>query len=1249
MARTLRALRWLVGIVAVLLAVVVIAIAAVWVWAGSEGSARWAFAQIGKRVPVTAEGVSGSLRGGLQADRLAWSADGLSVEARGVRFGWQPLLLLHRRLQIDKLQAASLRIEDHRPKTDAKPQPPGSLALPLQVGVAQLEVGKIEFEGSTSLQLLDLGAGYSYDGATHDLLVRNVRAWNGHYRGEVHLGATGEMPLRAAVQGQIAAPVPGAPDPLELVFDAKANGPLRGFDVQARIDSAPGGRGSGATRADANAHVTPWAEFPVASARADVQGLDIGALWPQAPHTVLAGKLQLQPSGPNAWRISADVRNGLAGPWDRHRVPASRLRVEGDWRLPQLVLVRELEAQVGGGRVLARGEWEGDDAWRVEGTLSGIDPAAVHSAMAPVPISGRATLRAKGSAIDFDTELSAAAGGTRAAAGSAVAAAVGALELRSLSARGRWAGQELSLPQLVVRTSDAKLDAGLELHPSKRSGRGRADLEAPGLRVRAVGSLAPTAGGGNAKITASNIAQAQRWLARLPGIPAAVTAQLLEGNGELQTGWQGGWDDPTVQATLTLPLLQAPGKPQPPWIVRDLTAKVDGRLADARVDLKARAFAGARDATIEVSGRAGQRNGGAWQGDIGALNVAVRDAAIGPGPWRVTLRQRVEWRWANEQFEAGAGEAVLTAPVTRGPSQATVAWDPVHWRHGELRTAGRLTGLPMAWAELFGGSQLAGSALAGDLLFDAQWDAQLGNALRLRAQVARRSGDVSIMAESAEGAATRVQAGVREARVAVESEGEAVTLSLRWDSERAGTADAHVTTRLAHDADGWSWPETAPLSGTLRAQLPRLGVWSLLAPPGWRLRGSLGADVAVAGTRSDPDFTGTLRAEDLALRSVVDGVALQDGHLQARLAGRRLVVETLRLQGAGTHGGTVTGTGEAGWTRDGMQARVEAAIDHLRASIRSDRELTVSGRLTASLDGSGAQVRGALHVDQARIRLPDDAAPKLDDDVVVRNLPPGVSLNRAAPLAGEASAKGNGNGTSAGRPVDLNVTLDLGDDLRVQGKGIATRLVGTLTISGQSLSEPRLVGTIRTVGGEYQAYGQNLDIERGVLRFTGPIDNPALDILAIRPRLTQRVGVQVTGTAQAPFVTLYSEPDLTEAEKLSWLVLGRASAAGGAETALLQQAAVALLASRTGKGGDGKGVAGIVGLDQLSFNRQGPEGPAVTLGKRLGRNLYAAYERSLTGAVGTLYVYYDLSRRVTVRAQAGERSAVDLILTFSYD
>ena len=1122
----------------------------------------------------------------------------------------------------------------------------------MRVAVGEVAIGRIEWVGPPPVDVRELSAGYEYDGTSHQVALRNLRVLDGHYRGDVRLDAREPFGLQAKLQGRVTAPLPGAPNPLPLVFEASASGLLSGFEVQARLQGEAGAVGTSATRASVTAQVSPWAEFPVASARASLQALDVSTLWPQAPRTLLTGELSLQPQGTGTWSVSADLRNALPGPWDRKRVPAERVRLQGDWRLPDQALVRELEAQVGGGRVLAQGRWEGDAAWLVEGTVTGVNPAAVHSSMAPLPLSGRATVRAQGAAIHFDTELKAAAARARAGRGNAaLAATVDALELRSLQARGRWAGEELSLPLLVVRTADARLDAALDLLPRSRSGRGRADLEAPGLRVRAVGSLAATKGGGSARVTSSNLAQAQRWLRKLPGVPREVGAQLVAGRGELQLSWQGGWDDPTLQGTLSLPLLQAEsGAGQgPAWLVRDATGRIDGRLADARVELRAQGQMGARDATIDLAGRGGQRSNGAWQGQVGALNLAVRDPAIARGPWRLALRRPVDLQWRAGRLEAGASEATLTAPLVRtgAASQALLSWDPVSWSQGQLRTSGRLAGLPMAWIELMGGQQLAGSALSGNLVFDAQWDALLGDTLRVRANLARSSGDVSVLAENTEGAATRVQAGVREASISLEGDGDSMALALQWDSERAGSAQGRISTRLARSASGWDWPDAAPLSGTIRAQLPRLGVWSLLAPPGWRLRGSVGADISVAGTRADPNLSGTLGADDLALRSVVDGISLQNGRLRARLDGRRLLVDEFVLQGAGPEGGRLTGTGEGSWPVEGLQVRVAAQLDRLRASSRNDRELTLSGRVAARMDRGGSEVRGELRVDRARIVLPEEAAPRLGSDVVVRNLPPGVALGAQSRTA-MGSGRANVNGKLAGRPMTLAVNLDLGNDFRVQGRGITTRLTGTLLVAGESITEPRLTGVINAVGGEYRAYGQRLDIERGVLRFTGPIDNPALDILAIRPRLTQRVGVQVTGTAQAPFVRLYAEPDLPEAEKLSWLVLGRPAAEGGAETALLQQAAVALLASRTGNTG-GRGAAGLLGLDELSFKREGADGPAVTLGKRLGENLYAAYERSLSGALGTLYVFYDLSRRFTLRAQAGERAALDLIFTFAYD
>jgi translocation and assembly module TamB len=174
-----------------------------------------------------------------------------------------------------------------------------------------------------------------------------------------------------------------------------------------------------------------------------------------------------------------------------------------------------------------------------------------------------------------------------------------------------------------------------------------------------------------------------------------------------------------------------------------------------------------------------------------------------------------------------------------------------------------------------------------------------------------------------------------------------------------------------------------------------------------------------------------------------------------------------------------------------------------------------------------------------------------------------------------------------------------------------------------------------------------------VLRFNGPYDNPTLDITAVRPNTTQRVGVLISGSAQLPRVRLFSDPELPDSEKLAWLVLGRPASGAGAEAAVLQQAALALL-SRNGRDLDG-GLARAFGLDELSFagaatNADGTtSAAALTLGKRLSSKLYLTYEASLAGAMGTVSIFYDLSRRVTVRARAGEENAIDLIFTTAFD
>jgi translocation and assembly module TamB len=235
----------------------------------------------------------------------------------------------------------------------------------------------------------------------------------------------------------------------------------------------------------------------------------------------------------------------------------------------------------------------------------------------------------------------------------------------------------------------------------------------------------------------------------------------------------------------------------------------------------------------------------------------------------------------------------------------------------------------------------------------------------------------------------------------------------------------------------------------------------------------------------------------------------------------------------------------------------------------------------------------------------------------------------------------------------LDLGLDLGQQLHLRGRGIDTLLRGELKLTspGDKLA---VAGTIRTAEGHYAAYGQKLDIDRGLIVFTGAIDNPRLDILAVRPDIDVRVGVAISGSAQAPRVRLFSEPDMAEIDKLSWLVLGHASAgAGGSDLALLQHAALGLL---QGEGnGAGSGLTQRLGLDDLSLRQGQTPGQTgdvketiVSLGKQLTQRWYVGYERGLSATAGTWQLIYRIAQRFTLRAQSGLDNSLDLIWTWRW-
>ena len=798
----------------------------------------------------------------------------------------------------------------------------------------------------------------------------------------------------------------------------------------------------------------------------------------------------------------------------------------------------------------------------------------------------------------------------------------------------------------------------------------------------------------------------------------SVQVRLLEGKAPPASA-----GNLVVQATLLVPKLDIQMPPADPTQdkttvqLRGVTAELAGHLAQASLTAKGEATSGTQTVRLQTRLDGGMDTPDQWRANLASLQLQLQDAQQS-SPWTLQLDSPVSISLRNTSSAAGtpdlnlqasASTASLTGPV---PGKVQLKWAPLrHNRTGpsdsprhRLQTKGQLQGLPMAWAQALANSGNAAASnfgVGGNLVFGGDWDIDIGDTLRAHAQLSRTSGDIQVQTGEisnptvvtssgasvaaptalpgttsprpvvAVPAGPTTRAGVRQAQLTLDATDKTVRAQLVWDSENAGQAQADASTQLTPNGGGWQWAPDAPVSGKVQANMPSIGAWSVLAPPGWRVQGTLNANAQLSGTRNAPRWAGTLAADDLAIRSVVDGVDMQNGRLRATLNGDRIDITDFTLRGgtgsstrisgfsgnrtvdATGDGGVLSGRGFATWasagasTGSGIRMEFDAEAKALRAMVRSDRQVTLSGTMQARLNNGQFTLRANLKTDRAAIILPDESAPQLGKDVVVRS----ASQAKKAPPAAAPTDQPVARPQTA-KPPDVAITFNLGNDFAIQGHGVTTRLTGELDIrSTQGLGgNPRVTGEIRTDNGKYRAYGQQLDIETGVVRFNGALENPSLDVLALRPNTSVRAGVQITGTAQSPRVRLYSDPVMPDAEKLSWVVLGHSAANGGAEAALLQQAALTLL----GRRGVGPGsIANRLGLDEVGFRApvdgETASGAVLTFGKRFSQNMYVTYESSLSSALGTLFIFYDLTRNLTLRAQTGTRSAIDLIYTVNFD
>lgn len=1275
--------RWLVITLATTSLLLLTLASALWIYSGVDGSLastlRWLTPLLPAGRSLELQDVRGNLRQGGRIGSLRWANAGLQVRAHDITLRWQPEAILQRELRLTELTIGQLEIDDQRaPVPNGAPEPPQQLGLPFNVD-AQVQIDVLEWSRNTTQRIEQIALHYFFNSDVHRIDKAKFRFSSNEYQFAGRLQARAPLTLTLQASGLVTTAVP-ASAPLTLAAEASLQGNLDGPDAELTLQAqlmpqttssatrAPQpARAGKPVQASLSAQLAPWQTQPIRSAQARWQALNLAALWPQAPRTRLDGQAVVTPQG-TRWQARVQLNNTASGPWNEQRLPIQSLQAElaysaDGWR------VQSLQAQAARGSVSATAQLSDPATWQLHGRLQNIDPAAIDTRLDSTPLDG--TLSAWQSAAEHPSDNASA----QTARGRAIAfevalqatptalqtgrSALQTLKLQTIQTQGDWSSDALTLQTLNIAAQDARLQGSLQIQTIRRAVQGALALQLPGLDASLQGHMSRTDGQGSMALQFDDLARVTNWFNRWPQIASALGQRRWFGQGRFSGQWHGGWQQEanTLQVEGQLRLAQFGwanvGEAVNTARLSDVRLDLSGSPAHFTLDSRGQAVARGHQLDWRNQIHGARLTGGEWQATLDQLQLTLLQDRQSAVQWQLELDAPaakpplLTWRPGEGvgRWALSAGSARLHGPIA---GSSLLRWQAMDWSSDGWQSLGQIDALPLAWLDALTRKSLSDLGLRTDMLLSGQWQLRQAHDLQASLTLERSSGDLFL--HSADQSQSVIAAAMQEAWLQVNLNEGQLAASLRWDSARAGTALLAFSTRVRSVAGDWSWSAMEPVAASVQMRLPPMDVWSVLAPPGWRLRGTVSSHIDLSGSVDQPQWRGTVQARDLALRSVVDGIDFSQGLLDATLHDQQLDISNFTLRGArggGGDGGRLNlhgsvfwrpGTGATPLTRQITMA-LQAELQALRLNTRPDRRLVTSGQLAANFRDGTLTLRGALSADQALFTLPDDDAPSLGDDVQLRSSRPGV---KASESTGEPQL-----------PVDVAVDLKLGPNFRVRGRGMDTRLDGTLALTASAARPLALNGNVQSVNGSYRAYGQKLNIERGVLRFTGPVDNPALDILAIRPQLSQRVGVQISGTALVPIVSLYADPDLPDAEKLAWLMLGRAASEGDAEAALMQQAAIALL------GGNGQGLteslSAALGLDELRFSGGSDTGTgtateaSVALGKRLSSKFYVAYERSLSSAVGVFSIFYDLSRRLTLRAQTGEQSHLDLIYTRRYD
>lgn len=1274
-----RLLRWirrlLVGLGPTALLLIAVAAGFLYWCAGTQQGTRWLLHTAAQQLDGHIDGVHGSIWSGLRVRDVDLKFPGAAVRIRQLQFDVDWRAFLDHRLRVRVLAADRVDLDLASTGEPPSQEPLRMPALPVGIvlehfGIGELNirqdgkplpVGVKDVAAALSLsgdgaQLDVLHAGLSYDTLQVDLdgrlkLLGLADPWPMQGSLKVHAHGLPDDTLLCARRFVPTLPEGDKENPAAraCVVDVTTN--LKGtLDA---LNVVLGAQGQG-LRLDADADLSPRAGFPLRRARLDLGLPDGSALQARVDwnEETVGGKVQDRVQG----SISSSKLDlgALVGP----AIPATKLdsTVDFDVRLADRkdLLSAGLQARFGPGSSWNRQPLSGTLETRLVSTVpgaAGAQPGAPAAAALP-----QAAPQAREVPAGRAAATPAAATGAAAASGSQA----GAPPAQAAGPAESWKFLQLETLNMDLRLGRNHLQASGSL--GQADSRLKLDLRAPVLSAF--------------------------W----PGLPGGATL-----SGQVR-------GSPSAHSTeLSLSYQPAPGKPaesakpvHPSKSAR--TVKAAKPAHPSKSDKAAKPVKAVKPEKTDKAAKSARSGAASAQAPLAPITAKL----AAKGAWNADAAGVQSWHGELTRFEvAQAGMGVRlrgVLPVSLLPQAQAPAWlwqvgaatlefhlpsgQGFALRHEDTRGApgrwetrgsiARLSITPRLIRELrtrFGAERGPGNGRvkvekeAGsgrtELVLAADWNLKFDGALQGGARIRRLSGDVMLPGSPP------VPLGLRELELDAKAvkAGAALSrlnLALKIDTAAKGNVSAGASTQLrASKQGGLEFGARQPVDLELHADIADLAWLSLFAGDDTDLGGSLRADVK-ATRKADGSWAthGTIGGSKLKLVRLDDGVRLFDGTLQAHLDGARLVLDKLQFPARlrvdpkewrtsewvhtspDAKNGSLTLSGD--W--DLMKSAGTVNIDLHRYPIlqRSDRYAMISGKLRIDAEIPRIGITGSLQADAGWFDLDMlSSVPTLDGDVVV--LRAGQEAPAATPM-----------------DVSMDLKVDLGPRFYITGYGLDSGLVGSMHIimaQGKLTAE----GALRTRGGAITAYGQHLQLRRGTITFQGDIGNPVLNIEALRTGVAVEAGVRVAGTAKRPRIDLVSHPDVSDVEKLSWLLLGRAPDEGGGDTALLLSLGTSLL-------GGGEPLYRKLGLDEVSIqsgelgstgsllpvqtvvndinnssSNSTLEQQFVRAGKKISSSITLSIEQALsqTGTVGRLS--YRLARGLTAELSTGTVSGIALV------